>query len=112
MSLLSYLISAGIGIAAAVTPLPPRAPDRWVYDAAEVIDAPDEASLESIATELFRRTGVAIVVVTVPQLHDETIDELAVRVGQSWGVGRKGQDRGLVVTFARDDRRIYVDFGG
>ncbi|HTM19593.1 MAG TPA: TPM domain-containing protein [Kofleriaceae bacterium] len=106
-----HLLASAIGIAAALTPLPPRTPDHWVYDAAGVIDAGDESTIEQLSTELFRRTGVAIVVVTVPQLVDETIDELAVRVGSSWGVGRKGEDRGLVIAFARDDRKIYVATG-
>jgi len=97
--------------AAARTPLPERRPDRWIYDAAGVIAEADEGRLEQVNTELFSRTGVAIVVITVPQLVDETADELAVRVGESWGVGRKGQDRGLVVAFARDDRRIFVATG-
>jgi uncharacterized protein len=95
----------------AETPLPSRRPDRWVYDDAAVISADDEDRIEALNTELFRKTGVAIVVVTVPRLEGETIDGLAVRIGQSWGGGRKGQDRGLVVAFARDDRRIFVATG-
>ncbi|HTM21197.1 MAG TPA: TPM domain-containing protein, partial [Kofleriaceae bacterium] len=97
--------------AEARTPLPARAGDRWIYDAAEVIDAGDESSMEAASTELFRKTGVAIAVITVARLDGETIDELAVRVGQDWGVGRKGQDRGLVIAFARDDRKIFVATG-
>ena len=39
---------------------------------------------------------MALVVVTVPRLVDETIDQLAVRVGHDWGVGTKEEDRGVV----------------
>ena len=96
--------------ASALTPLPARA-DHSVYDTAEVIDNAAEASLEAMHRELYEKTGVALVVVTVPQLADETIDELAVRIGQTWGVGARGQDRGLVVALARDDRKIFVATG-
>jgi uncharacterized protein len=99
------------GLAAAETPLPERRPDRWIYDTAGVIDDADEARLEALATELFGKTGVAIAVVTVPRLEQETIEALAVRVGQRWGVGRRGQDRGLVVALAREDRAIFVATG-
>jgi uncharacterized protein len=51
------------------------------------------------------------VVITVPRLVDETIDQLAVRVGQAWGVGKQGEDRGLVVALSRDDRKIFVATG-
>jgi uncharacterized protein len=96
--------------AAAVTPLPPRG-DRLIYDEAGVLADATERRLEARHRELLAKTGVAIVVLTVPRLVGETIDELAVRAGQDWGVGRSGQDRGLVVAFARDDRRIHVATG-
>jgi uncharacterized protein len=104
----ALLIAASVVLAA--TPLPPRG-DRLIYDEARVIDDATEARLEARHRELLAKTGVAIVVLTVPRLVDETIDELAVRVGQTWGVGRRGQDRGLVVALARDDRRIFVATG-
>jgi uncharacterized protein len=92
------------------TPLPPRT-DRFVYDSANVIDDVAERDLEARHRELFAQAGVALVVVTVPRLVDETIDQLAVRIGQSWGVGREGDDRGLVLALARDDRKIFVATG-
>lgn len=103
-------IATAIGIARAQTPVPPRA-DRSVYDVAGVIDPGDESAMEAVNRELWQKAGVAIVVLTVPALQDETIDELAVRVGQTWGIGGQGQDRGLVIAFSRDDRRIFVATG-
>jgi uncharacterized protein len=99
-----------VSAAIAATPLPPRG-DRLIHDEAGVLDGATERRLEARHRELFARTGVAIVVITVPALVDETIEDLAVRVGQTWGVGRRGQDRGLVVALARDDRRIFVATG-
>ncbi|HSK03164.1 MAG TPA: TPM domain-containing protein [Kofleriaceae bacterium] len=99
-----------VSVAVAATPLPPRG-DRLIYDEAGVLDDATERRLEARHRELLARAGVAIVVITVPALVDETIDDLAVRVGQTWGVGRRGQDRGLVVALARDDRQIFVATG-
>lgn len=92
------------------TPLPPRT-ERYVYDTANLIDDTAERELERRHGELFSRAGVAIVVLTVPRLVDETIDQLAVRAGQTWGVGRKGEDRGLVIALSGDDRKIFVATG-
>ncbi len=104
----ALLLAASAALAA--TPLPPRG-DQLIYDQAGVIDEPTERRLEARHRELLARTGVAVVVITVPELEGETIEALAVRVGQSWGVGRRGQDRGLVVALARDERRIFVATG-
>ena len=103
----------GLAIAAlvvALTALPPRT-DQMIYDTAGVVDDAEERRLEEAVHELYRKAGVSIVVLTVPKLADETIDELAVRAGQTWGVGKRDEDRGLVIAFARDDRKIYVATG-
>lgn len=97
--------------ALALTPLPARDPDRSVYDVAGVISDAHEAAMEAMHAELYRKTGVAIVTIAVPALVDETIADFAVRVGTEWGVGKKGEDRGIVVAFARDDRAIHIATG-
>jgi uncharacterized protein len=103
-------IVLAVSVVSAATQLPTRT-ERYVYDTAGVIDDGAERELEQRHQELFAKAGVAIVVVTVPRLVDETIDEFAVRLGQAWGVGKQGQDRGLVVALARDDRKIFVATG-
>ena len=80
------VVVASVGPAAATTPLPERG-DHSVHDAANVIDDAREQALEAINTELYARAKVAVVVITVPRLVDETISELAVRVQHDWGVG-------------------------
>lgn len=67
--------------------------------------------MEARHAELQRATGVAIVVITVPRLEGEPIEDFAVHVGQQWGVGTRGQDRGLVLAFALEERRIFLATG-
>jgi len=90
--------------------LPPPA-GHSIVDLAHVIDPEDAAAMERRHQELFEKTGVAIVIVTVPRLEDETIDELAVRAGSSWGVGRKKEDRGVVVALSVGDRKVFIATG-
>lgn len=97
-------------VASAATPLPART-DHSVYDAANVIDDVREQQLEAINRELFDRAGVAIVVVTVPKLVDETISDLAVRVQHDWGVGVKGKDESVVIALSVEDRKIFLATG-
>ncbi len=67
--------------------------------------------MERLHKELFDKTGVAIVVVTVPRLEGEPIADFAVRVGQDWGVGRRDEDRGIVLALATEDRKIFIATG-
>ena len=100
------LVLVGSGL----TPLPP-AEDRSVFDVAGVLLPEDEARLEAQNKELLQKTGVSLVILTVPKLVDETISDLAVRFGSDRGVGRKGEDKGVVVAFAEGDRKIFVATG-
>ena len=67
--------------------------------------------MEQLHRELFDKTGVAIVVIAVPDLDGESIDAFAHRVGETWGAGRKGEDRGIVVALAVGERRIGMATG-
>lgn len=94
----------------AQTPLPPRG-DKSVHDAADVLSIAEEAELERLNRELFEKTRVALVVLTVPQLRDETIEQLGLRAGTEWGAGTAADDRGIVLVFALKDRRIRIETG-
>tara|TARA_R110002096_G_scaffold436100_2_gene667764 strand:+ start:16288 stop:17031 length:744 start_codon:yes stop_codon:yes gene_type:complete len=110
--LIVALFSIGfVAIASANTPLPTNPADRWVLDYANVVTPAHKQTMERTHKALFDATGVAIVVVTVPALVDETISGLALRVGEKWGVGRKGEDRGVVIAFASQDKKIFVATG-
>lgn len=90
--------------------LPPPE-DRSVHDLAGVIDPEAEETMERLHTDLFRQTGVAIAVVTVPTLEGEPIEEFGARVGTEWGVGRRDEDRGIVVSLAVEERGINISTG-
>jgi uncharacterized protein len=104
------VIIAGTTRAAATTPLPARG-DHSVYDAGNVIDDTRERALEALNTELFERAHVAVVVITVPRLVDETISDLAVRVQHDWGVGQRGKDESVVIALSVADRKIFLATG-
>jgi uncharacterized protein len=76
-----------------------------------VVKADDAAQMERWHRALYDQTGVAIVVVTVPDLDGETIEDFATRVGTEWGVGKKGQDLGVVVALSLKPRKIFVATG-
>jgi uncharacterized protein len=110
-ALVLVFLLVATGAASAKTPLPRQVNGVSVYDAAGVIDQGTEQRMEALHMELRQKAGVAIVVVTVPALEDETIDELAVRVGHEWGVGQKGKDEGIVVARSMDPSKIFIATG-
>ncbi len=115
MSLRSVVVIAGLVLlfarpACSQVLLPPHA-NRSVHDLARVLSAEHATAMEALHREVLDKTEVAIVVITVPRLDDEPIEEFALRVGAEWGVGRADQDRGIVAALALEERRIFVATG-
>ena len=96
--------------AGALTPLPPHG-QLSVHDQAHVLKGARRNQIEALNRRLLAGTKVPIVVVTVPRLRGETIAQLAVRIGQSWGVGFTGKDEGVVVAVSVLDRKIFIATG-
>jgi len=67
--------------------------------------------MERLAGELLSKTGAAVVVATVPSTKGEDPDEYANRLYEAWGIGRKGDDRGVLVFLALEERRIRIETG-
>ncbi|HYS06735.1 MAG TPA: TPM domain-containing protein [Candidatus Dormibacteraeota bacterium] len=105
------LLALTLGAAtAAPLQLPPHG-DRSVHDLAAVLSPQTLEALERRHEDLFRKTGVALIVITVRRLEDETLPDFAVRVGSEWGAGKKGQDRGIVVAATTDEPHVFVATG-
>ena len=108
--LLGAVCAAVCGTAGAQVKLPPPT-GRSVNDFAGIVAPAHARLMEQWHRRLNDQTGVAIVVVTVKSLEGEPIDDLAVRVGTEWGVGKKGEDRGVVLVMAVEERRVYIAAG-
>ncbi len=91
-------------------PIPDPA-GRSVIDLGDVIAPATEQAMEQRHAALFDKTGVALVVVTVPELDGEPIEGFALRAAETWGAGRKGEDRGIVIALAVRERRVYIATG-
>ncbi len=107
--LATALLSVTLATAARLA-IPPHG-DRSVHDLAGVLSPESIDAMERRHTELYKKTGVALVVITVKRLEDETLSDFAVRVGSEWGVGKKGQDRGITVAVTTEEPHIFVATG-
>jgi len=87
-------------------------PHGAVNDFAGVIDAENAAKMESLAREVLAKTGTAIVVVTVPSLgENEDYHLYANGLYQAWGIGKKGEDKGVLIFLTVKERKIRIETG-
>ncbi|HOG82417.1 MAG TPA: TPM domain-containing protein [Smithellaceae bacterium] len=99
------------GMAFAAEKYPPRR-GTAVNDFAGVIDAANAVKMESLAREILQKTGMSVVVVTMPELGSaEEINLYATGLYQAWGIGKKGEDKGVLILLAVKERQIRIETG-
>lgn len=110
--LLALLITATLGFAAPVQAAPAiPAASSWVTDTTGTLTSAQRESLDARLAALEKEKGAQIFVLLVPSTDNESIEQYAQRVFDSWRVGRKKIDDGVLVLVAKDDRRMRIQTG-
>jgi uncharacterized protein len=82
-----------------------------VNDLANVLPAEREARLEQRLAAFERKTSHQIVLLTVPSLAGDPIEDFSMRVAESWRIGHAGLDNGIIVIVAPNDRQARIEVG-
>jgi uncharacterized protein len=82
-----------------------------VNDFAGVISTQHKSRMETLAREVLEKTGTAIVVATVETIRDSTPSDYANRLYQVWGIGKKGEDKGMLIFLAVKERQVRIETG-
>lgn len=85
--------------------------DSPVVDTTGTLDAASKQQLEQQALALQQRKGSQLQVLVVPSTAPETIEQYAVRAFESFKLGRKGVDDGVLLIVAKDDRKVRIEVG-
>lgn len=82
-----------------------------IVDLAHLLPPDVAASLSAQLQAHETRTGNQVVLLTLPSLHGEQLEDFAHRVATSWKVGQKGTDNGVLVLVAPNDRKVRIEVG-
>ena len=95
--------------AKAERPFPgPRGP---VNDFANVIPPAYEQKMDAISRELLQKTGTVLVVVTMPDIGGAEYNDYANRLYKAWGIGKKGEDQGVLIFVTVKERKMRIETG-
>ena len=93
----------------------PEYPDAVgnVNDFAGVLSTEDEANLNALVDSVLDQTGVTFAAAVLENHDDESMEVYAVKLFEKWGIGQKGEDKGLLllVTMQEHDMRMEVGYG-
>jgi uncharacterized protein len=82
-----------------------------VTDLTSTLDAAQIQALNGRLAAFEAGKGSQIAVLILPSTQPETIDQFSIRVAESWKLGRKGVDDGVLLLIAKDDHKLRIEVG-
>jgi len=82
-----------------------------VVDDAQILSPNAQTRLTAALKAHEQATSNQIVVLTVPTIQPESIEEYAVDVFNNWKLGQQGQNNGVLVVVVPQDRRMRIEVG-
>lgn len=86
-------------------------PKGLVNDFANVIPSAYEQQIAVITQELLQKTGVPVVVATMPDVGGTEYNDYANRMYSAWGIGKKGEDSGVLIFLTIKERKMRIETG-
>ena len=99
------------GILLAVLPPPAKDSPQRVFDNAGLLSEAQRTSLESLSRDVELATTAQFSVVTVRALDGMTVENYANELFNSWGIGRKDVNNGVLLLVAPEERRMRIEVG-
>ena len=83
----------------------------FVNDHADKLDQATRARIEAFLDQVKRKTGAEFAVLVMPSTAPLSPTEYKTRVFERWGLGSKGQDNGLLMLVAIEEREVRFETG-
>jgi uncharacterized protein len=88
----------------------PRLQGR-VNDYAQMLSPSTVQQLDGMLQDLEAADSTQIVVLTVPSLEGDSLEDFSIRVAEQWRIGQKGLDNGAILLIARAERKLRIEVG-
>lgn len=82
-----------------------------VNDHAAILSPATVAQLENSLSLFEQEQSTQIVVLTVPSLEGDSLEDFSLRVAEKWRIGQEDKDNGALLVIAKNDRKIRIEVG-
>jgi uncharacterized protein len=82
-----------------------------ITDGSGSLSSDEMHSLEGMLAQFEQETSNQIVVLMIQSLEGMSLEDFAIRVCEKNKIGKKGKDNGVLLTIAKDDRKMRIDAG-
>ena len=109
--LAAFFLLSLIQISAAGAERPFPKPKGLVNDFANVIPTAYKQKIAAVTGALLQKTGIPVVVVTMPDIGGAEYNDYANRLYKAWGIGKKGEDKGVLIFVTVKERKMRIETG-
>lgn len=82
-----------------------------VMDNGSMFSATAEQNTESLIRSVYSQGGAQVQVFSVADLSGLTIEQASIQVMDNWKIGGKDTDRGVLLMFAKKERKMRIEVG-
>ena len=86
-------------------------PKGLVNDFAKVIPQAYKQKIAAVTGGLLQKTEIPVVVVTMPDIGGAEYNDYANRLYKAWGIGKKGEDKGVLIFVTVKERKMRIETG-
>ena len=106
-AIFAVIATAGLTIAALSVP----ALMGRVVDSAVMMTASGRANLTARLEAHEKKTGNQVVVLTIPSLQGEGLEDFSLKTARQWALGQKDLNNGVLFLVAKNDRKMRIEVG-
>jgi uncharacterized protein len=82
-----------------------------VNDYAAMLSTASQRQLEALLVDFEQKELTQIVVLTIPSLQGDALEDFSIRVAEAWKIGQQNLDNGAILLIAKNDRKIRIEVG-
>lgn len=97
--------------AVTVEQIPSPRPQSWVVDLTSTLSSETRQQIDLLSDAVKAQTGAEMVVVVVDTTEGVPSRDFATRLANTWGIGERGKDNGLLVFAALADHKAEIVLG-
>ena len=82
-----------------------------VNDYAQMLSPAAVQHIDRVLQDLETSDSTQIVVLTIPSLEGDSLEDFSIRVAEQWRIGQKNLDNGAILLIAKAERKLRIEVG-
>jgi len=90
--------------------VPKNPGDDFAFDATATLSDETRQTIRATNQQI-ASTGAQVAVAVIPSLGTDSIEEAALEIFRTWGIGSRSKNNGVLLLIAKEDRKLRIEVG-